>query len=330
MSYQIFFSKRIVKVVYWTGCILYIAWLSMLSVENNLQSDYRIYEAAYKEMPILGFNSCQGMELGWCVPAMVMSQYDMPYSDVAFVFSFFIYGLTLYFLIRCAQIFDVSIFYQGAALVIFSLAFLRPEMASHLTRQYLAATFLLLVVLELKSRGPMVWVWLIFAGMFHVSAFSMLPIFAYIRKFGFELKKILGLLCLFTGLLFLTKLQLFGDFVNWGLAINIEPRILYNILYKIKHIAQQEDALPFWKLAVLCFGLCGAIPFRQNTQVKIFLYSYAYVLWLMAVTYLVFPYYFARLFHYEKIILFGLMVVIAFEFVSKRSTHVEYECGVQK
>jgi hypothetical protein len=69
----------------------------MLSVANNLQADYRVYEAAYKGMSIFGFDSCQGMDLGWCVPAMVMSQYDLPYSDVAFVFSFVIYGLILYF-----------------------------------------------------------------------------------------------------------------------------------------------------------------------------------------------------------------------------------------
>ncbi len=69
----------------------------MLSVTNNLQADYRVYEAAYKGMSILGLDSCQGMELGWCLPAMVMSQYDLPYSDVAFVFFFIIYGLILYF-----------------------------------------------------------------------------------------------------------------------------------------------------------------------------------------------------------------------------------------
>ncbi len=330
MSYQIFFSKRIFKVVYWVGCIVFIAWLSMLSVANNLQSDYRIYEAAYIGIPIWGIDSCQGMELGWCVPAMVMSQYGLPYSDAAFVFSFVIYGLILYFLIRCAQISGVSVFYVGAALMIFSLAFLRPEMASHLTRQYMAAAFLLLAVLELQSRGSMVWVWFIFAVMFHISALSMLLIIAYIRGFGFELKKLVGLLCLLTTLLFLTKLDLFHEFVNWGLAINVEPRILYNILYKIKHIAQQEDALPFWKFAILCFGLCGAIPFIKNPKVKTFVYCYAYVLWLMAVAYIFFPFYFVRFFHYEKIMLFGLVMVIAFEYLSKRSNHVGYELDVQK
>jgi hypothetical protein len=330
MSYQIFFSKRIFKVVYWVGCIVFIAWLSMLSVANNLQSDYRIYEAAYIGIPVLGIDSCQGMELGWCVPAMVMSHYDLPYSDVAFFFSFVIYGLILYFLIRCAQISGVSVFYVGAALMVFSVAFLRPEMASHLTRQYIAAALLLLAVLALQSSGPMVWVWFVFAVMFHISAFSMLPIITYIRKFGFELKKLLGLLCLLTGLLFLTKLELFQDFVSWGLAINIEPRILYNILYKIKHIAQQEDALPFWKFAVLCIGLCGAIPFMKNINVKIFFYCYTYVLWLMAVAYIFFPFYFVRFFHYEKTMLFGIATVIAFELLSRRSNHDGYVWRVQK
>lgn len=54
MSHQIFLPKKIFKVVYLVGCIVFIAWLSMLSISNNLQSDYRIYEAAYIGIPILG------------------------------------------------------------------------------------------------------------------------------------------------------------------------------------------------------------------------------------------------------------------------------------
>ena len=302
----------------------------MLSVVNNLQSDYRVYEAIYKGVTLFGLDSCGGMELGWCLPAMLMSHYGVPYADLAFIFSFIIYGLTLYFLVRCAQISEVNVFYVGWALMIFGFVFLRPEMASHLTRQYIAAAFLLLVVLELQSRGRMVWVWFVFAVMFHISALSMLPVIAYIRNFGFELKKLLGLVFLLTGLLFLTRLELFHDFVEWGLAIDIQPRILYNILFKIKYMIQTDDALPLWRFAVLCFGFCISILFMKNTKVKVFFYCYAYVLWLMAVIYIFFPYYFVRLFHYEKIIFFGIAVVIAFELLSKRSNRVEYEWGLQK
>lgn len=234
------------------------------------------------------------------------------------------------FLIRCVQISGVSVYYVGAALMVFSIAFLRPEMASHLTRQYIAAAFLLLAVSALQSRGPMAWVWFVFAVMFHISAFSMMPIIAYIRKFGFELKKLLGLLCLLTVFLFLTKLELFQGFVNWGLAINIEPRILYSILYKIRYVANQEDILPFWKFAALCLGLCIALLFIKNRKIKGFIYCHAYVLWLMAVAYIFFPLYFARFFHYGKIMFFGIATVIAFELLSTRSTRVEYEWRLQR
>ena len=320
VTYQ---SNRLIGLAYWAACFAYIAWVSILSVENNLQSDYRIYEAVYKGMVLLKFETCEGMELGWCLPAMLMSHYQLPYADAAFFFSFIIYCFIFSFLVRCANIAGVDKFYAGVALLIFGFVFLKPEMASHLTRQYLAAIFLLLAILELQAKGRMVWLWFAFAAMFHISALIMLPILVYIRKFGFELKKLIGVVGLLTGLLFLTKLEFFREFVDWGLAIKIEPRILYNILYKIKYISQQEDALPLWKMVVLGFGFFAAIPFLKQVRAKVFLYCYAYFLWLMAVTHYFSPIYFVRLFHYAKIIFFGMAVVITFEILAAHFNRAE-------
>jgi EpsG family len=327
---SIYQFNRLLAFANWLACIVLMAWLAMLSVDNNLQSDYRIYEAAYNGMVLFKFETCEGMELGWCLPAMLMSHYEMPYADVAFFFSFLIYGLTFGFLVRSAFIAGVTNYYAGVGLLIFGFAFLRPEMASHLTRQYLAAMFLLLAILELKSKGRLVWVWFVFAVMFHISALVMFPVFVCIRNFEFELKKLLGVMGVLTGLLFLAKLEFFRGFVDWGLAVNIEPRILYNILYKIKYIAQQDDVLPFWKGAVLGFGVFVAIPFLKMVRVKAFFYCYAYFLWLMAVTHHFSTIYFVRLFHYEKIILFGMVVMIAFELLSTHSNRAEYEWKPQK
>lgn len=310
-------------------CILLIAWFAMLSLENNLQSDYRIYEATYNGMVLFKFETCEGMELGWCLLAMLMSHYEMPYADVAVFFSFLIYGLTFGFLVRSAFIAGVTNYYAGVGLLIFGFAFLRPEMASHLTRQYLAAMFLLLAILELMSKGRLVWVWYVSAVMFHISALVMLPVFVYIRNVGFELKKTFGVMGMLTGLLFLVKLDFFRGFVDWGLAVNIEPRILYNILYKIKYIAQQEDVLPYWKSAVLGFGFFVAIPFLKMVRVKAFFYCYAYLLLIMAVTHHFSPIYFVRLFHYAKINLFGMVVMIAFGLLAAHSNRAESELELQ-
>ena len=105
----------------------------------------------------------------------------------------------------------------------------------------------------------------------------------------------------------------FNDFVDWGLEVNIEPRILYNILYKIKYVAGGEDALPHWKAAFLATGLIAGMFFVRNQTLKIFVYCYSYFLWLMIVAYFFSQLYFVRLFHYAKVMLFALLVMIAVE-----------------
>jgi hypothetical protein len=257
------------------------------------------------------------MEPGWCISAMFMRYLNMSYDSAAFVYASFIYGLAIIFLLRIANVYGVNYSALIGAMLIFGFVFLRPEMASHLTRQYIAAVLLAFAILEMALDTSRVW-WLAFlAAMFHISALCMLPIFIYFRYFRFELRNFLKMLLLLTGLLLIFKLTVLNSFVDWGLRVNIEPRILYNVLYKIKYIAGGEDALPIWKVAFLGMGLIVGLVFGRSRNVKVFVYCYAYFLWLMSVTYFLSQVYFVRLFHYGKIMLFGLLMVMAAEFFLK-------------
>jgi hypothetical protein len=298
-------------------CLLSAVYFAVQSVTDNLQADYKIYEAIYNNLTLFDFQSCEGTELGWCMSAMFMQHCNMSYDLAAFVYALFIYGLAIIFLLRIATVYGVNYFALIGAMLIFGGAFLRPEMASHLTRQYIAAMLLAFAILEMALGTSRVW-WLAFSAvMFHISALCMFPVFVYLRYFRFELKKFLGILLLLTGFLLVYKFPVFNSFVDWGLGVNIEPRILYNILYKIKYVAGGEDALPIWKFAFLGVGLIVGLVFGRSQNVKVFVYCYAYFLWLMSVTYFLSQVYFVRLFHHGKIMLFGLLMVMAAELFLK-------------
>ncbi len=298
-------------------CLISAVYFAAEAVTDNLQADYKIYEAIYNNLTLFNFQSCEGVELGWCMSAMFMQHCNMSYDLVAFLYALLIYGLALLFLLRIANVYAINYYALIGAMLIFGGAFLRPEMASHLTRQYIAAMLLAFAIFEMALGTSRVW-WLAFCAVtFHISALCMLPAFVYLRYFRFELKRFLGLLLLLTGFLLVFKLPVFNIFVDWGLGVNIEPRILYNILYKIKYVTGGEDVLPIWKFLLLGMGLIVGLVFSRSQNVKVLVYCYAYFLWLMSVTYFLSQVYFVRLFHYGKIMLFGLLMVMAAELVHK-------------
>ncbi len=296
-----------------TLCFLCAVFFASRSVIASLNADYIIYQAIYNNLTIMSYQSCEGMEFGWCASAMLMRYSGMGYDFAAFVYVFLIYGLISLFLLRIVNLYKLSYYYIIVGLLIFAVAFVRPEMASHLTRQYIAAALLVLAMMEMALKTKQFWWIAIFAPMFHVSALCMFPVFIYIRYSRFNFRGFLVMLFFLAGIFLIFKTPFFNDFVDWGLEVNIEPRILYNILYKIKYVAGGEDALPHWKAAFLATGLIAGMFFVRNQTLKIFVYCYSYFLWLMIVAYFFSQLYFVRLFHYAKVMLFALLVMIAVE-----------------
>jgi EpsG family len=288
-------------------CILIAVVCSVLSVSNNIASDYVAYGELYKGLQFGDFSTCEGVEIGWCIPSMLFHEMAFDYAHVAFLFSLLIYSLVLIFILDTLDEYRIKQWYAILAIVFFTVFIIRPEMASHLTRQYLAAMFLML---SMSATGRL-WriFWFSIAALFHISILFLFPVVLAAHYGGFTARRIFGTLVVLGAALIFLKSNFSIQLADWALSINVRPRILYNVFFKLKNVSHQYGFVSSWKCLLIFMGIFPALLFLQKKAVKFFAECYLYYIVFMIFIYFASPIYFERFFHYGKIFLFYSLMI---------------------
>jgi EpsG family len=295
-------------------CILIAVVCSVLSVSNNIASDYVAYSKLYQGLQFGNFSTCEGVEIGWCIPSMLFHEMAFDYAHVAFLFSLLIYSLALIFILDTVDKYRIKQWYAILAIVFFTVFIIRPEMASHLTRQYLAAMFLMLSM----SATSRLWriFWFSIAALFHISILFLFPVLLAAHYGGFTARRIFGTLVVLGMALIFLKSNMSIQLADWALSINVRPRILYNIFFKLKNVSHQYGFVSSWKCLLIFLGVFPVLVFSYKKEVKFFVECYLYYIVFMAFIYFASPIYFERFFHYGKILLFYALMITACEVVT--------------
>jgi hypothetical protein len=287
---------------------------SVLSVSNNIASDYLAYSELYKGLQFGRFSTCEGVEIGWCIPSMLFHEVGFDYAHVAFLFSLLIYSLALIFILNSVDKYRIKHWYAILAYLFFVVFIIRPEMASHLTRQYVAAMFLMLSMSATSGRWRLFW--FSAAALFHISILFLLPVLLAAHYGGFTVRRVFGTLMVLGMVLVFLKSNLSIQLADWALSINVEPRILYNIFFKIKNVSHQYGSVSSWKCLLIFLGVFPVIFFAYKKEVRFFVECYLYYIVFMIFVYFASPIYFERFFHYGKILLFYALIITLCETVN--------------
>jgi len=290
----------------------FIVSLSIFSIENNLGSDYLVYEELYRSLDILDFSTCEGIEPGWCIPAQIFNYAGVAFPYFALLLSITIYGLAYFFTRSITRFFSISSWFAVLGLILFSIIAVTPEMASHLTRQYIAGAILLVALLNQKKYLfiPLC----LLATLFHVSALIFLP-----ALWGMQSRKPYQVLfayalILLASLIFLSS-NSYGTFINLALSQNDLPRLIYNIFYKLKFVSPIDSSLPIEKSIYLLLGLTPII-FNKNPLLFRIFYINVYFLFFMGFLANFSSNFYVRYFHYGKIFVFASLFCILAYIVS--------------
>ncbi len=298
------------------------ALFAFLSVYWHLDGDYVLYRQWYIDLVLRDISSCHAMELGYCALGLSLKSINASPEFFIFLGSLQIYILAQIFVGRVAR---SNLFLSLSMFLVFGLLFLKPEMASHLQRQYIAALFILIAFTFDSAAFKIILVLL--ATMFHTSAIAFaIPVLVPIRA-GYSL--ILagaGLAVMPIGsVLYVTV----ADWIKSSLTIGYDGLYLVrHLFYKLDIYFEYGQAMPVAKAGLLFMG--GGIAFihvtrhSSNTKSKIALAVLSMSIFLTLALWQASPIMAERFFHYGKIFLFASIVYAAADlwpYVMQRFVH---------
>ena len=217
---------------------LFSILLAILAIEKNLGTDFEIYKAWYFNLDPWSINSCEGFESAFCLIGMGMSKVGITFSFFLALHVLCIYFFIFFTILHVSSGDRVS-FYSGLLFIAtVPLVLLKPEIASHLTRQYIAGAILCLCLIN-KNRTAQGFL-VILASMFHISAVVfMVPLFFRVRLQIYLLFLIFVLFASYP----------FGLLLNYIISVSgtdlLDPnfsRLLYNVFHKLEAYSGRSGA----------------------------------------------------------------------------------------
>jgi hypothetical protein len=326
---------------------LFLVLISYIAIVNNLDSDYKVYQLWYSELSFSNSHSCQGFEPFFCALGRLANFLGLGFSTFVFLIVLFMYMTYFQVIQQTVNILNEKVgeyeLMINRLLVIFLLFIfvffiLKPEMASHLIRQFLAASLIIYAVF----RGGLVLKFslVLVAGFIHFSSFLLMIPLVFALYFSVFLKKKLDLFLFLFLLIFplvgfalsyftLDIIARIYSLLSYYEFSSVENREIYNIVYKINlyFFYSQDYYFEKFKFYGLYFGflitsLFYYFLFYKNkeryrsvsSEIILLMSLLSFILFLGALTLFDSPNVAERFYLYGKVFLFfyGSFILMAY------------------